>query len=89
MRVHKDKKDNFNPYRGPKGLIYFHANCHAAYFLIFLTYCVLLKNLPRSYRAGSCALDFQTKIVLALNKKTESELELSVFHLPSAKIISL
>ena len=28
-----------------------------------------------------CAIDFQTGSVLALNKKTESELEISVFYL--------
>ena len=34
----------------------------------------------RPLRAGSYAIDFQTQIVLALNKKTESELEISVFY---------
>ena len=33
----------------------------------------------RPLRAGSYAIDFQTQIVCALNKKTESELEISFF----------
>ena len=39
-------------------------------------------------RAGSCAIYFQTESVLALNKKTESELVILVF-LSSAKTLSV
>ena len=33
------------------------------------------------FRAGSCAIDLKTESVLALNKKNESELEISDFYL--------
>ena len=42
-------------------------------FQIFTIVCAYI------LRAGSCAIDFQTESVLVLNKKTESELEISIF----------
>ena len=37
--------------------------------------------------AGSCVIDFQSESVLALNKKTESELKISVFYLVPKKLL--
>ena len=38
------------------------------------------RNICLEYRAGSYAIDFQIESVLALNKKTESESEISVYN---------
>ena len=40
------------------------------------------------FRAGSCAIDLKTESVLALNKKNESELEISDFYLVTKKFRS-